>query len=121
MVPFNVNAEGLVPCGGTGQSMCTLCHLIVGFKGIIDYGFKIMVIVAIVMVMVAGIVYIISAGNTGMMEMAKNLLQNALIGFAIILGAWLIINTVMWVLGTQEDLGVKATNWYTFECEPANK
>lgn len=114
--PFSVDAA-LVPCGKKSDSgMCTLCDLIVGIKGIIDYGFKIMVIVAIAMVTIAGITYIISAGDEGMMGTAKNLLKNTLIGFAVILGAWLMINTVMWVIGTKGDLGIGVTGWSTFTC-----
>lgn len=115
--PFSANAA-LVPCGKKGDSgMCTLCDLIVGIKGIMDYGFKIMVIVAIAMVTIAGIVYIISAGDEGMMSTAKHLLKNALIGFAIILGAWLMINTTMRILGAKSDLGIGVTGWNTFTCD----
>ncbi len=118
----SVADAALVPCGkSTDSGMCTLCHLIIGIKDIMDYGFKIMVVVAIVMLMVSGIVYIVSTGNTGMMDTAKHLLTNALIGFAIILGAWLVINTVILVLGAKGDLGVQAINWYTFECTPTTQ
>ncbi|MDO8529610.1 MAG: pilin [bacterium] len=115
----------LVPCGRSDQggTMCTLCDLVVGVKGLIDFGFKIMVIVAIVMITIAGVLYIISTGETSMMENAKGMLKNTLIGFAIILGGWLMINTLMWVMGTKGAgdkggvLGINVTNWYTFTCK----
>lgn len=114
--PFSADAA-LVPCGKKSDSgMCTLCDLIIGIKGIMDYGFKIMVIVAIAMVTIAGIVYIVSAGDEGMMGTAKNLLKNTLIGFAVILGAWLMINTTMRILGAKSDLGIGVTGWNTFTC-----
>lgn len=121
-----VSQAALVPCGlsqdnpdtpGNDESqMCTLCHLVVGVKGIVDYGFRIMVIIGIMMIVVAGITYIISAGNEGMMTTAKGLLKNVLIGFSIILGAWLIINTTMLIIGARSDLGIGINNWYTFTC-----
>jgi hypothetical protein len=113
-----ISHAALVPCGRSDQggTMCTLCDFIIGIKGLIDYGFVIMVIVGLAMVTISGVVYIVSAGNTEMMTTAKGLLKNALIGFALILGAWLIINTVMWVIGTKGDLGIGVKSWHEFTC-----
>ena len=57
LLPVPVTAAGLVPCGRTADdpattgldeaAPCTVCHLIVGGKGVIDYGLKIMTYVAI--------------------------------------------------------------------------
>lgn len=108
----------LVPCGRTDQgSMCTLCDFIVGIYGLIRYGFKIMVVIALVMIVIAGVIYIVSTGNEGMMTVAKDRLKNVLMGFAVILLAWLIISTVMWVIGTKSDLGVEAISWWQFKCK----
>jgi len=117
-------AKPLVPCGRSdqGNTMCTLCDFIIGIKGLIDYGFIIMVVVALAMLIIAGVLYTISAGNEGMMTMAKGRLFNVLIGFAIILGAWLIINTTMLVMGTKGVgdkggvLGIQVTSWNEFKC-----
>jgi hypothetical protein len=125
LFPAVSHASPLVPCGRSDQggTMCTLCDFIVGIKGLIDYGFKIMVFVALVMLVISGVVYIVSAGNTGMMDMAKGLLKNVLIGFSIILGAWLIINTIMLIMGTKGSgdeggvLGIKIERWDKFKCE----
>lgn len=111
-----VSNAALVPCGKSGEAMCTLCDFIIGIKGLIDYGFKIMVVVALAMLIISGVVYVISAGNEGMMTTAKSLLKNVLIGFSIILGAWLIINTAMWVMGTKSDLGIGVESWNKFNC-----
>jgi hypothetical protein len=121
----SVSHAALVPCGRSDQggTMCTLCDFIIGIKGLIDYGFGIMVFVALAMLVIAGIVYIVSAGNSGMMETAKGLLKNVLIGFSIILAAWLIVNTVMWAIGTKEannpeggGLGIQVNSWNNFTC-----
>lgn len=114
-----VSQAALVPCGRTGQPVCTLCHLIIGIKGLIDYGFTIMVVVGLAMLVISGVVYIISAGNEGMMTTAKSLMKNVMIGFALILGAVLIVNTVMWVLGAKGTLGItraSVSGWNKFEC-----
>ena len=124
-----VSQAALVPCGKSTDigadgkiKMCTLCDFIVGIKGLIDYGFIIMVVVALAMLIIVGVVYTVSAGNEGMMTTAKDRLKNVLVGFAIILGAWLIINTTMWVLGTKGStdegggLGIGVESWNKFNC-----
>ncbi|HLC94881.1 MAG TPA: hypothetical protein VJH89_00185, partial [Patescibacteria group bacterium] len=68
--------EGLVPCGRTlGPDMepdpCTLCHFFVGFHNIITWGMKIMTFVAIFVIVIAGVTYIISAGNENIIGIAK--------------------------------------------------
>jgi hypothetical protein len=120
----NFVQAALVPaCGkttGTAEETapCTICHMIIGIQGIIDFGFKIFVGVGILMVVISGIMYIISAGQSGMMDAAKSRLKNVLIGFAVMLGAWLIVNVTMLVIGTKSDLGISATSWHTFKCVP---
>lgn len=123
--PLFSDAAGIVPCGrnsGTAEEMapCTLCHLIIGIKKIIDFGSTILVIVAVVVIVAAGIMYVISAGSDQQMEKAKNLLKQALTGFTVVLGAWLIINTAMLVLSVNyANLGITTAGWSDFACSTA--
>lgn len=123
------SAEGLIPCGRTigtaeEQQPCTLCHLVVGFQRVINFGLKIVTFVALAAITFAGIMYIISAGNQQMMDTAKSFLKSTLIGFAIVIGAWVIINTAMRILSSKDsngdgvpDFGVTATGrWSDFKC-----
>ncbi len=115
-LPFAVFA-GLVPCATTEHpEPCTLCHLVVGFWGLIDYGFKIFVFVAVAGLVISGIMYIVSAGNEEMMKTAKNFITHILTGFAVILGAWLLIFVVMRYFGVKSDLGIQAEAWNKFKC-----
>ncbi|NTV41527.1 MAG: hypothetical protein HGA61_04645 [Candidatus Moranbacteria bacterium] len=110
-------AGGLVPCGKTGEAMCTLCDLIKGINGIIQYLLKLSVGVALTAIAVGGVIYAASVGNPKMIETAKEAMKNALIGLLIILTAWLIINTLLLAIGTQTNLGVNGvTSWGKFEC-----
>lgn len=114
--PFLVEAAGLVPCGGNNEEMCTLCHLIIGIKGLIDWGFTILVFIALLAIVIAGIMYIVSAGSDQEMEKAKNMVKQTLTGVAIILGAWLLINTTFLLLGKKGNLGIGVTDWNSFSC-----
>lgn len=110
-------AAGLVPCG-TADNPCTLCYLIKGVKGVINWGLNIMIVAAVLAIFISGIMYIISAGDQGMMETAKRFMRSALIGVAIFLLAWLIVQTVFWILGVNLGNVVDGTgiNWYEIQC-----
>jgi len=120
-VPIMTNAA-LVPCAISGNNTpCTLCHLIIGIQNIINFGLKIVTFVAITALVFAGILYIISAGNESLMETAKGLIKNILIGFALVLGAFLIVNVTMWILSTNSNLGIdKAGSWWQFQCSTSS-
>lgn len=110
------SAAGLIPCGGPSDP-CTLCHLIVMIKGVIEFGTGILIIVAIVGITISGVMYILAGGNPEMVARAKKFMQASIIGFAIFLGAWLMISIVMQLLSAKENLGIEqAQNWHTFEC-----
>ena len=58
-----------------------------------------------------------SAGETSAITEAKGMMTNAIIGFIILLGAWLIVNTIM-VLVVDDDSSLK-TSWYKIDCVAA--
>jgi hypothetical protein len=120
--------SGLVPCGrdcnnpntaNDETKPCRLCHLIVGIWNIIQYAWKIMVFVALTGLVIAGIMYIVSAGNEQMITAAKGFIKNILAGFAIVLVAYLIIYTTMSWIAVKPDRGINKTSWFSFECTDA--
>lgn len=116
--PLPANAA-LVPCGTSAHpEPCTLCHILLGGKGIIDWGMSIMVVVGLALIMIAGIMYIVSVGNSGMMTKAKDAIKTVLIGVTLVLCGWLIVNTIIGVLASDTmGIGVQKQNWYTFTCD----
>jgi hypothetical protein len=117
VLPEVSHAAGLVPCATTDNNRaCTLCDFIVGIKGLVDFGTKLVTIAAIVAIFFAGVMYVISTGDEGMMTKAKGFMKSSLVGFALIFTAWLIVNVVMLTLGTAPGMNLSITNWYTFSC-----
>lgn len=116
------HAAGLVPCGNNadGSDRCNLCYLIVGFHGLVTFLLGLLVTVALAGIFFAGVMYIVSAGDEGMMTTAKNFARASVTGFAVVLGAWLIVNVVMWAMSARTDLGISQSNWYTFNCSTTN-
>jgi hypothetical protein len=115
----SVLAAGLVPCGDGNDpaNRCTLCHLILGFQSVIDYGFNILVFVALAMLLGAGILYIFSTGDQGLIGTAKSMMKNTLFGFAFVLLAWLFVNTTILILGANVGIGKTGVTWNSFTCD----
>jgi len=108
--------SSLVPCG-SGSSIsnkCTLCHLIVGFHNIFQYGLFMVIVLAFVAIVIAGIMYIVSTGDEGLMKAAKGFLKAALVGFTFVVGAWLLVNIVIWLIASPAS-GLQQ-RWFRLEC-----
>lgn len=99
------SADGLVPCG-TSTTPCTLCHLIIGIAGLVKWGLTILITAALVAIAIAGVMYVVSSGSETMMTQAKGFLSASLIGFAVVLGAWLLVYTTMNILAAKGNLGI---------------
>ncbi|MBP7060815.1 MAG: hypothetical protein KBA91_02440 [Candidatus Moranbacteria bacterium] len=127
-LPQPVEADGIVPCGrnsGTAEEMapCTLCHVVVGAGRLMQWGMNIMTVIAITVIVAMGILYIVSAGNQGMMQTAKGGMLAALIGFVIMLSAWLIVNIVFTTLADTSNFipGFTSTpGVFNFTCDTSS-
>lgn len=117
--PLPMRAAGLVPCGTSANpEPCTLCHILIGGMGIITWGRNITVIVGLALIMVAGVMYIVSVGNSGLMTKAKDAIWTVFTGIVLVLCGWLIVNTVIGLLASDTmGIGIQKANWYTFSCD----
>jgi len=117
LFPLFASADGLVPCGGPGEDPCTTCDLLVLLQNIIKFGVKMATFVVIGSVVYGGFRWILSGGNQANIQAGQKAIMSAVIGFIIILSAWLIVNTVFWLIaqagGDDEYIGT----WYKIECE----
>jgi len=108
--PINIGNNttgGIVPC-----NLCTLCHLIIGFQNIVKWLMGLLFTATILFITVSGVLYMVSSGNKALMDWAKNALTYSLMGFALFLGAWLIVASVLTALGYKQ-----AGSWSTFSCD----
>jgi hypothetical protein len=122
LVAFAQSWWPLVPCGlSQGQDYtdtpwdeslpCGRCDLFRMAKNILDFILQAVTpVFAIVMFIWAGFLYVTSAGSPGKMGQAKSIFYNTFVAVGIILGAWLIANTLM------NQLGI--SSWSTFICTP---
>jgi len=122
IIPGTTEPGGLIQCGRPGQRMCTLCDLIKGMNIIIHYLMRIAVGVALLAVAIGGVMYVVSAGDSGLIETAKSTMKNAAWGFVLIFAGFLIINTTIDYIGAKKDVngnltfGMNITSWGQFDC-----
>lgn len=129
---------GIVPCGRSCDNsattdvdesqICTLCHLFLLMKNITSWIFMVMTYIAFAVLVAMGVLYIVSAGNTQMIGIAKNGIKAALYGFAIVLLGWVAINVILMVLadgalGSDTATFSFKTNgsWFTYSCDAKSK
>jgi hypothetical protein len=115
----------IVPCGrktndpGTDVNEtqeCTLCHLFIMLKNVFDLMISLLIVAAILFITIGGIIYIVSAGNTNMTSLAKEIIKKTLIGFALMLAGWLLVYTLLVFLSAGNMLG-SGGKWYEFNCD----
>lgn len=122
-LPMSSAEAAFVPCGTSGNDTpCTLCHIVIMGKGIMDWGMQVMAAIGLVVITAMGIMYIVSAGDEGMIKNAKSGIKSSLIGVGVMLGAWLIVNTLLLLVAQETDasknpiVGLYTTNGYKFSC-----
>ncbi len=107
--------EGFVPCRGRE---CNLCHLIELGGNVLNWLVGILSIIAVLLFVYAGIRLVTSGGNTEAKELAKNIFTNVLIGYIIVLAAWLLVDTGMKILLRDQGSVPGLGPWNQVQCVP---
>jgi hypothetical protein len=84
--------EGLVTCSGPD---CNLCSFVDMVNGLVDWLFGFLVLAAVLGLMITGFKMVVSGGNESAWTQAKSMFTNIIIGFVIVLSAWLIVDTIL--------------------------
>lgn len=98
--PLVSSAKGLVPCGGKGEEACTFGHILELISNVINFLlFDLAVPIAAIVFAYAGFLMLFSGGNPGARSRAKSMFGDVALGLVIALAAWLIITTILNILG----------------------
>ena len=99
ITPDLVSAQGpatLVPCGtDENPDECTVCHLVALGQNIMNFFVFASVVVATLLFVNAGVLYVFSPGNPGNISRGHKIFTNTLVGILIILSSWILIDFVM--------------------------
>ncbi|MBI2010939.1 MAG: hypothetical protein HYS89_01765 [Candidatus Colwellbacteria bacterium] len=90
--PQVVQAAGLVPCEGTectGDDLLQLGANIFGFM--IDAAF----ILAVLFIMIGGVMMLLGGASPNLLARGKKTITAAVVGLAIVLVAWVLVNTLI--------------------------
>jgi hypothetical protein len=102
----NFASAQLVNCGGQGQTECQIIDLVHLIERIINFLLAWAWLVSLFYIMWAAYNMLGSGGNTEKLEGAKSTLSHAIIGFFLIMAAYLLINWVVSLLtGNAEPRG----------------
>lgn len=115
-LPFIVFG-GLVPCGGTGQPDCTLCHFLVLAQNIIEFLRNAGLALGALFIAWGGFLLLTSGESEERRAKGKETLRAAIIGIIIILASWIIINTILTFAASGGKLKGILENWSVIECK----
>ena len=119
----NINScGGIIPCGRHGNdpvtpwddsAPCTFCHLVLLMQLLIEFLLKLAAVVSILVIVYAGLRYMLAAGDTSGMQTAKTALRYALTGFAVVFISWALVSTILTMLGYIDPI---TGTWYAVDC-----
>ena len=116
LLPVLVRAAGLVPCGGSGEDPCTLCHLFVLRNNIIKFVmFKLVPGLAVLMLIVGGIMFFFAGAKPETLKQARGVITSVVIGLLLVFCAWIIVNTIFVKAGIVKTPSL--SNWWKISCE----
>ncbi len=93
----------IAPCQG---DTCTACDLVTLAQNVLNFGFIFGLLVSSLLFAYAGILYLSAATNPGNISKAHSIFWNVVVGFVILLSAWIAIDIIMKTL-----YGEGSTKW----------
>lgn len=100
VIPALSFAAGLVPCDNSTGNLCDFNALMNLINTVIKFILFGMVIpIAAIMFVYAGVLLVTSGGGTSARTKAKSVFTSAVIGFIVAVAAWLIVRTILSILG----------------------
>jgi uncharacterized membrane protein len=119
LVPLQANALSLVPCGRSGlpgepgTEPCQFEHIVVLVVRMINYLITVAAVVAMYQVLLSGFNMIVALGNPEKLKSAREGLSHAVVGFALIILAFVMVNLLVnGIFGTPGS----PRNWWNPDC-----
>lgn len=110
---FDCRSGGLIPCGGL-DCPCTFCHIFIIINRVVDLLlFTIAPILVSIMVIVGGF-FVMTSRGAGQLRRGKEYIKWAVLGYLLMLIAWVLVNTILSVLDLAEWVG--AGDWWDPTC-----
>jgi len=113
-----IAAARIVPeCNHADVAGCNLCDFFLLIMNIYDFiVFKLAPPVAGLLIVAAGALFLVSGGSEERVSQAKKIFVNVIIGLVFIYASWLIVNSIIQVIGKSTE-GFNPTSWWQFDCK----
>ena len=110
-------SAAIVPCGTSANpTPCTPCHFWELADRFIDFFLLLSLPILTVVLLYGGVLWLISSGNSSMVEKGKKIIWNGLVGVLIAFCGWLIVDSIIKTLAS----GKPVAAWNTAPiCEAA--
>ena len=110
-----VEPAGLVPCGDsdTGESLCQTCDIYRLVENVFGWIFGLAAVVAAIIIVVGGMRMVTSAGNQMAKADARKWIGSAVVGFVLIMSAWILVELLIGVLYGSDEPG---SIWEPLQC-----
>ena len=96
--PGNINV--IVTKNTNLKCPCGLSHVFILIFNIYKFiVFKIATPLAALLMVLGGIMWVVSAGNPGLLDMGRRMFKGAIWGIVLIFGSWIIVNVVLIAIG----------------------
>jgi len=113
LTPIARAAENsVVSCTGAD---CSVCSMLAAVSNIYNFFLAVSFAVAVLVLIIAGVNYLLNGGDWKRLEKSKQYLKSGVIGFAVVLLGWVVIQTVIKTVGYPN-----AGNWWEFQCGQEN-
>lgn len=109
--PLLVYGAGIVPCNGPD---CRACDFVQLGQNLINWFIAISASTIALTFAWGGMKMVMSGGDMGAVSSARAIMTNSIIGLIIILGSWLIVDTMLKLFLDDQSYGV----WNVVKCEP---
>ncbi len=103
----------LVPCGDAGQASCQTCHIYQLIENVFSWIFGVAFVIMVIIIVVSGLRMVTAGGNQMAKKDARKWIGTAVIGFVLIMSAWMLVELLIATLYGQADAG---SIWTSFEC-----
>lgn len=95
---------------------CNLCHALRVFQNIVQILFQIAIPLAVILIVYGGIRLMMSGGSEQNVSASKEIIINAIIGLAIALSAWILVNVVITLIATTSISDMDFSLWNKINC-----
>lgn len=119
LIPLTASAVQIFPecASSVGFGNCSTCDFLALFANISEIILQFVGIAVLVMVIIGGLMWIMSAGNPTLVQKGQAVLVGAVVGTLIVLGGYFIVNGVIASFvgdGDFTDVQLFDTNWAEF-------